>query len=811
MLKGRTWAKRLLQVLGALGVLVVLTGPGAYLWLRRNLPVVDGTVQVKGITATVTISRDRDAVPHIKAATAADALFGLGYVHAQDRLWQMEFQRRIGCGRLSEILGEATLKTDRFLRTVGLCRAAQTAWQRQRPQMKRFIEAYVAGINAFVGAHHGGELPVEFTLLGFEPEPWQPVDVMVWQKVLALNLNGAGSDELLRSRLIARVGTERAAQLFPAYTSDGPIIVSAGPAQPEKKLPTRLSGRVNLPAYRQLVAQIQDVQKLLGSDPLATGSNSWVVSGRHTTTGKPLLANDPHLGTQIPSVWYLAHVEGGNFDATGASFPGLPGFAIGHNARIAWGVTNLEADVQDLFIEQLDASGNRYRLGNRWLPLTRIAERIKVKGADDTVLTVRLTRHGPLISDATGTAGSQERPLALRWSALDDEDRTIEAFLELATAQNWQAFTRALSLYNAPAQNFIYADRDGHIGYHAAGAIPVRAEGDGSVPVPGWQGRYDWQRYVPFAGLPHTFDPPEGWIVTANNKPVPDSYPYFLGSNWAPPYRAERIVEQLRSRARLSADDMAALQMDTTSTFTRRMRPLLARVLPFDARSRQAIAELGRWDGRADAESAGASIFWAWYLHIPAALFADELGADLAKEYLQRAGTLGKAIPAILTSFPAWCDDVRTPAREDCPTTLQRALAAGLADMAHRQSSDDPARWRWQQVHQAIFPHNPFDKVAALKPFFSRAIGNGGDSFTVNVATVSALDPYNQYHSPSYRQIVDLSRLDASRFMHTTGQSGNVLSEHYADLIGPWQRGTYLPMRFTDVQSKAKLVLEPDK
>ena len=531
------------------------------LYLRRSLPVVNGTAVVAGASAQIDIIRDADAIPHIFAATKADALFGLGYVHAQDRLWQMEFQRRIGHGRLSEVLGPAAVAQDRFLRTVGFGRAARTAWASTPEWVKAQVNAYVAGVNAFIATHRGSALPPEFTLLRFEPEPFTGEDVMVWVKMMAWDLSANYSFELLRADLVSRVGAERMAQLMPPYPEDGLSILGsflAGPVreQPHPVLAPRelvtsvglragrggpvrghprasyetasnfLAGPVaeppNLSSARQapvtaggpagggassygaaLVAALSrgdsTVNDFLigGATTESLGSNNWVVDGTMTATGKPLLANDPHLGTKVPSVWYLAHLSAPDFEIIGATLPGTPAVALGRNRFIAWGATNVAADVEDLYREHLDASGTHAEFRGVPEPITVIPETIVVKGAPPVHVDVRVTRHGPLVSDAINANNAELtptpkptplEPLAFRWTALDPDDTTLASYLRLNEARNWSQFTEALRDYVAPSQNFVYADVDGHIGYYAPGHIPVRASGDGSLPAEGWTG-----------------------------------------------------------------------------------------------------------------------------------------------------------------------------------------------------------------------------------------------------------------------------------------------------------------------------------
>lgn len=804
----------LLRVLRVLLIAVVglaaVAGGGGYLWLRGALPQTAGVTKVQGITEPVEIRRDSDGVPHIRAGSEADALFGLGYVHAQDRLWQMEFQRRIGYGRLAELAGESRLKTDKFLRTLGIPRAAQRAWASASPTTKRWTESYVAGINTFIDTHQGRELPVEFALLGIQPERWRPEDTIVWSKMMAWDLGGNWDQELLRSKLAAKFGPDQAAQLMPASLLNDPIIlpqsaVIATTQRPSAAMSPSLGAQSD-----ELLAINRVLQDEMGLGGVMIGSNNWVVAGTRTTTGKPLLANDPHLGMRIPSIWYLAHLTAGRLDVIGATLPGIPAVVIGHNQRIAWGFTNTNPDVQDFYIERINER-NEAEHNGAWEPMQVVQEVIKVKGQPDVTIQVRITRHGPLLSDVVEDA---QEPLALRWTALDDEDRMVDAFIGMATAANWDEFVTALSHFKAPMQNIVYADVDGNIGYYVPGALPIRAKGDGTAPVPGWTDEYDWTGYVPFAELPHAYNPPEGYIVTANNKAVPDSYPYLISTAWSAPYRAMRIIELIKNTPQLSPNDMAGIQADVNSAQARELLPYLLTATPPDERSRAAIELLRNWDGEIAGDSPQAAIFEGWYQQLPQQIYADELGDALWKSYQEEPSFIAMQLSNLLKGAGgAWCDNSNTPQPENCQATLGKALAAGLADMTNYQGTDDMRAWRWDRAHNAMFPHNALDGVAALKPIFSRSIPNNGDGFTVNVAPIRRTEPYNQYHGPSYRHIVDLSDLNASRFMHTVGQSGYVLSPHYDDLIERWQRVEFLPMRYDratiDAATEERLMLEP--
>jgi penicillin amidase len=817
----------LLKALGGLLMLVAVVLLGGVLYLRRSLPQVDGWATVAGLTAPVDIIRDADAIPHVFAATKADALFGLGYVHAQDRLWQMELQRRIGHGRLSEVLGAAALPQDRFLRTVGFGRAARSAWASTPDWAKQQINAYVAGVNAFLSTHHGSGLPPEFTLLRFEPEPWTGADVIVWVKMMAWDLSANYSFELLRHDLARAVGPERMAQLMPAYATNGLSIVPDRPRDPVETqthlthlpdLPHQpeLRDPASLPASYALARSLSEgvpfVRDVLlgGAKAEGAGSNNWVVDGTMTASGKPLLANDPHLSARLPSTWYLAHVSGGDFEIAGATLPGAPAVALGRNRFIGWGATNVAADVEDLYRERLDQSGTHAEFAGAQEPITVIPETILVKGTGPVTLNVRVTRHGPLVSDAinannaelkTGPKPPVLEPLAFRWTALDADDATVTAFLELNEARNWTEFIAALRDFVSPSQNFVYGDVDGHIGYYAPGRIPVRASGDGAVPADGWTGAAEWTGWIPFDELPHVYDPPEHFIVTANHRPAGPEYRHVLGFEWPEPYRAQRIVDLLRGKTKLTPDDFARIQADTVSLHAKTLVPLLlTRAHPAGAPEEQAIAALRAWNADTTADSAAAAVFGAWFHHLAQTLVRDDLGPLLSGRYEERFSFVTRFIVRTLPqNDSAWCDDVTTDVRELCDDAVTTALRKGLADLTDRLGAD-MSRWRWDDVHRAVLPHQGLDAVAALRPLLSRSIPTGGDWSTVNVAPAAADKPYEQHQLPGYREILDLSPANDSRFLDAVGQSGHFLSTHYDDFLKDWRAVRHRKMRMDRAQ-----------
>ena len=796
-------------------------------YLGRSLPEIDGRISVTGLSSPVDIIRDSDAVPHIFAANVPDALFGLGYAHAQDRLWQMEFQRRVGHGRLSEIFGASAVSQDRFLRTVGFGRAARSAWERTPEWAKTQINAYVAGVNAFITTHHGARLPPEFTLLRFEPEPWSGVDVLVWVKMMAWDLSANYSFELLRDDLVRVVGMERMRQLMPPYPGDGLTILpalkiaqispthdregtSSFASESQVSSVMKSSSAAFSAALSRGVPAVRDFL-LGGSTTESLGSNNWVVDGTLSASGKPLLANDPHLGTRLPSTWYLAHLSAGaagepegpgGFDVIGATLPGTPVVALGRNRSIAWGATNVAADVEDLYRERLDDSGKFAFFRGMPEPLTIVPEIIGVKGGQSVRLDVRITRHGPLLSDAINANNADDRvstplpPLALRWTALDGDDTTLTSFLKVNGARNWEEFTAALADYVVPSQNFVYGDADGHIGYYAPGRIPIRARGDGSLPSDGSSGDDEWTGWIPFDKLPHLYDPAEHFIVTANNNPAASDYPYTLGVDWPEPYRATRIRDLIRDRAHLTSEDFARIQADTLSLHARALLPLLMQhAQPERAADRQALDILRRWDGDMRGTSNAASIFEAWFLRLTTTIAGDDLGPLGTAAYAGRFSFVTRFLEHTLTSNDlTWCDDRNTGQPETCDEEVTSALRLAVDDLTSRLGGD-MTRWRWDAIHRAIFPHQGFDGIAPLRALFSRSVPNGGDWSTPNVGAVSTAQPYDQRSVAGYRQIIDLSSANDSRFIIDVGQSGHVLSDHYDDFLEDWHAVQHRKMR----------------
>ena len=781
--------RRLLVVIGIILLLLLAIGLGGWLYLRASLPTTTGTLTVPGLDASVELVRDVNGVAHIFATTDHDAIFTLGYAHAQDRMWQLEMNRRIGNGRLAEVLGEPALSIDKYQRTMGYRRVSEQAWEYLSEQGKASLQAYADGINAWIAEGH--TLPPEFLLLGFKPEPWSVYDSLVWMKMMQYDLGGDYEMELLRAQAGAALGPERAAQILPAYPEDGVVILPDG-------VPGVGGAALDSQSATALLDIRKQMQALLGITGREKGSNDWVIGGSRTETGLPLLADDPHLGSSIPSIWYLAEVQGDRLHVTGATFPGLPLFPIGHNEQIAWGVTNMGPDVQDLYLERVNPVNlNQVEVNGQWVDMTIVDEEIRVKGQDAPVnWAARATRHGPLLSDVTSTPST----VALRWTALDPDDTTFDAFLGINYARNWDEFTAAMAPYIAPSQNFVYADVEGNIGYYAPGRVPIRTQGQGMLPVPGWNDDYQWSGWIPVEEMPHTFNPAVGYVATANNKVVGDSYPYMLGNDFAPPYRADRIVQLIEQMGTggdsISVDDTAIIHADQAGAEVKDILPFIQALPVSSDRQREALGYLQAWDGVSRIDSVAQALYAAWRVEFERALFEDDLSGGLYDEFADMSVVLfGANVLADEALGRTWCDNVNSVALESCSDSGLLALDRALAAL-EALAGNNMARWTWGEAHQTQYPHRPFSDVSYLKWLFHRSIANGGDAYTVNVAPFRRNDLYNQYHVPSYRQVVDLQDFNRSIFMTTTGQSGNVLSPHYADFIERHRDVEYLPMTF---------------
>ena len=796
----------ILRVVVALLVVAAVIGVALaalrFLVVPQAFPQVEGAISLPGLSAPVDVYRDSMGIPHIFASSEHDLLMAQGFVHAQDRFWQMEFQRRVGSGRLSEVLGEAALAQDRYIRTVGWHRTAAIEAEALEGQDRELLEAYAAGVNAYLESHPGSK-GLEFTILGltgveFDPEPWTPFDTISWGKVLAWELGGRRTIELTRAHLAARLGTAAVPILMPPYDPDYPVIVGSPLSQASLRA-------VPEAAYNAI----------LPGDGFEVGSNNWVIGGERTTTGAPLLANDPHLDIQMPSIWYEVglHCEPAGpecgINVVGSSLPGVPGVVLGHNDRIAWGLTNLGPDVVDFYVERQNPENpNQYEYQGEWLDMQIVREEIVVAGREQPeIVNVRITRHGPIFNDVAGGTEAEWaygwEPLAFAWTGLEPGS-IVKSLLMLNRAQNWEEFGEALRYWDVPGQNAVFADIDGNIGYQATGKVPIRAAGNGSMPVPGWTDEYEWVDIVPYDELPSLLNPPAGYISTANNAVVGPDYPYFLSMDWDTGYRARRIVELIEADESISMVDMQTIQRDSTPLYAQDILHHILAVTPEEPRLQAALDLLRSWDGRADRESAGAALFEALRVELIEGTFEDELGEQLfsrARPYLIVA--LGNLLG--LPEQAAWFDDVRTTEVEDQEATILAALATAV-DFLSETLGDEVNAWRWGDLHTATFENQSLGQsgIAPIEWIFNRGpVETDGTIATVNNTGYDPAHPFVVKTTSSYRQIVDLGDFSNSLSIHTTGQSGHPFHLHYDDMIEMWRNLQYHPMLWARSQVEA--------
>lgn len=773
----------------ALAVLVLLGGLGAgggYLWLRSLLPATEGTVAVLGLGDRARISRDADGLVYIRAETDLDAYFALGYAHAQDRMWQMEATRRLGAGRLAEIGGARFVDQDRTMRRLGVYRLAEAALAPLSAEGRAALDAYVRGVNAWIekNGHRAGP---EFLLLGIRPEPWRAADSLVWARLMALRLSGNWVRDLESLTLRATLPADKVRRLFPPDPPGSPVTVPA-PARAAEARPDHRHAALS----QDEAALLRDtLARLLPDMPAAdTASNGWAVAGAGTVSGKPVMANDPHLGLRLPNIWYLARIDVPGLTVAGATAPGVPFHVLGHNGHIAWGMTTTGADTQDIVREAAaPGTSDRYLAPDGPSAFVVREEVIRVRGADDVRMTVRESRNGPIVA----TEG--ENALALRAAALQPDDATAEALYRINRARDWRAFTAALQNFHSPVQNLIYADTSGRIGFSVAGRIPLRGPGNDGGILDGRERRQDWRGFIPADRLPRLFDPERGVIVNANNRVVGPGYPYLIANRWEAPFRALRAEELLAAPGRHDPGKSRRMQMDAISIAARELTPLFLKMTPPVPDHAEARRLLGDWDGAAARERAGALIFNAWFAYFSHAVFDDDIAGDLDGFNPQRPVLIGR----VLREDGRWCDDIRTPDKtETCPEMLSRALDAALAALRGRFGGD-VGKWRWGDAHVAALRNPALDWLPVIG-FLSRApVATDGDNFTLNRGTTAlrrrgldASAPFHHVHGPVLRAVYDLADLDASAFAMPGGQSAHFLSPHYSDLTLRWRDGAYL-------------------
>lgn len=805
--------KRLRPLIWLIVTAFVLILLAVLTYLLSAQTAISGKRQIKNLGDSVEIRFDESDIPHIKANSPADALFALGYLHATERSWQLEMNRRIGSGRLSEILGKDTVPIDRFIRTLGIKRAAERQYDRYPAETKHLLQSYADGVNTG-NAHLGWALPIEYFLTGSRPGHWSPTDSVAWMLMMAYDLGGNWQKELQRLELSQYLSTKQVWEVVPLHNQNETLSnldfaklyrdlkvfnPKTGPAEGKSK---------DLPATELAMHDLPG-----GKDGI--GSNNWALSGKLTSSGKPLLANDPHLGLSAPAIWYFAHLDAPGMNIIGGTLPGIPGVVLGRTDQYAWTFTNTGPDVQDLYLEQIDSKNPAmYRGPDGPLPFKVRQEIIDIKGSSPLTFLVKETRHGPVISDAYAkakrTIDADRYALALRWTALDIENQSVAGLLALNQANNLETFKQSLRKNYAPMQNVVMADVEGNIAYQAAGVAPKRVINQGIygvAPSIGWEKQYDWTGYVPYDHLPASTNPEQGWLATANQKIVASNEPNPLTGDWDLPTRYDRIVDLIKSKKSHNLESMKIMQADTLSLGATPLLDLFKSSSPSHPLGSQALQISQGFNGDMKADSAAALIFNAWADQLTRSLFS-RLSYLFTENYGARHFRLPLIIQLQNPNSP-WCDDPKTTSIETCQDASNKAFDKAL-DYLSNEYGKDPSKWSWGVAHTALSEHRPLTKVPFLGSFFNLKTPFAGDSFSVNVGRLQLLrssNPYETLQAASLRTVYDLSDLERSVFIYQTGQSGWVQSKLYRNMNPLWAKNEYLPLQMKPANVTRQLEL----
>ncbi|WP_205136297.1 penicillin acylase family protein [Virgibacillus halotolerans] len=769
------------------GIIVVLLLAAYFIvsgYTKKSLAQLEGTIELPMLEHEVVVMTDEDGVPHIQAENDHDLYMAQGYVQAQDRMFQMELSRRQASGTLSEVVGDSAIDNDKYFRTLGLRRAAEKSYDLYTDEGKQVLDWFAEGINTYIAeAKETGRLPVEFKLVGSEPEPWTPIDSLTIGKYMAFDLGGHWEQQAFNYYLLNAFDEEKAYELFPSYPKNKPEIIG----EDEIDVASSFEHAVVPPSFN--------------------GSNNWVVSGEKTASGMPLLADDPHLGLATPSIWYQMHLKTDDVNVSGVIFAGVPGIILGQNEQIAWGVTNTGPDVQQLYMEkQNPEKPGEFLFEDEWETATVIDEPIKVKDGKTEDYQVKETRHGPIVSEFAEDSG-KDTVFSLRWTALDPTTE-LESILEINRATNWKEFEKGLEKFLAPAQNFVFASKDGTIAYKANGNIPIYEDGDDALlPLPGWEKKHEWTDYIPFDELPRVVNPEKGFIASANNKVVGETYPYHISNMWAQPYRYERIAEVLEKSDELTAIDMKNLQMDTVNLQAREFVPLFATHLKnaeLNEVEKEALALLGKWDFDDDVEAAEPLIFHRWMDEIETNLYAD----DIPDNVMHLFGGQAQTTDMLLRKAAQGDDSIWMEENGGLEKVLHTSLSKTLADLTDEYGKDLSA-WNWGGYHKVQF-HHPLSAVSPVLAFFfnhEKPVPVGGSSVTPMAASYNN-ETGEVNHGASWRFVADMNDSETGFHIVGPGQSGHFRSEWYHDQMKDWVDGTYHETKL-NVDQENKLLLTP--
>jgi penicillin amidase len=848
----RSWpgyARASVYVVVVLVLLLVAGLVTGFMLTHRPLPQTTGQLEVPGLAGEVTVVRDEHGIPQLYGDSMDDLMRAQGYVHAQERFYEMDIRRHLTAGRLSELFGDTALETDKFIRTMGWRRVAERELALVSPDTRVALEAHADGVNAYLADRPLGELGLEYTVLragglDYRPEPWTPVDSLAWLKAMAWDLRGNMTDEIDRALALADHTQAEVRQLYPPYPYDehAPIVGQGAvvdgvfeqdATEPATRLPRR-PGYLSRarPVLRRVHGLADRMPALLGKGD-GIGSNAWVVSGDHSATGEPLLANDPHLGVSVPGIWMQMGLhcrtvsEDCPLDVAGFTFSGVPGVVIGHNADIAWGFTNLGPDVSDLYLERV--RGDRWRYDDQWRNLRTRTETIEVRDGDDVKLTVRSTEHGPLLSDVSedyeqlGRQAPVDHPepggdgyaVSLAWTGLQPAP-TADAILRLNLATDWDSFRKAAARFDLPAQNLVYADREGHIGYQAPGRIPIRKSGnDGNLPAEGWRPDDDWTgNYIPFDGLPNVLDPDEGFIVTANQAVIGPDYPFHLTDDWDRGYRSQRIRDVIEDEDELSVAEMQALQTDNRNPIAPALTPYLLEIQLPSTYWDDGQEKLRTWDYNQDRDSQAAAYFNVVWRNLLERTFEDELPEEVWPDGGQR----WMAVVSRLLGRPAdpWWDDATTDGEVEARDDILEDALRDARDEMTRLQARNAEEWSWGHLHHLDLTNQTLGTsgIGLVEALVNRGpweVGGGGSA--VDATSWDAVEGYAVTAAPSMRMVVSMRDFDESRWINLTGVSGHPYSDHYTDQTDLWAEGETLPWAFSadavDAAGTATLRLVP--
>ncbi len=762
------WTKVLLSVLGALVVLVIVSLIVVNTYIGKSKPFIKGEVIVDFLDEDVVIERDSFGVPHITAKSDADLYRAQGYTQAQDRLFQMDMARRQASGRLSEVVGEVAIETDKTFRTFSLRVAGEASYDGYSDEAKKVLDWYTEGVNAFIEeAERDKKFPYEFKVLGYQPEPWTPIDSLTIAKYMAYDLGGNWDSLAIRHWALNNFAEDKARELFTSYPENASSIIEANIANP-----VTVAGRFN-----------PDV-----IPPEFNGSNNWVVSGDKTASGLPLLADDPHLGLDTPSIWYQMHLESPEQNVSGVIFAGTPGILLGHNENVAWGVTNVGPDVQDLYIEIPNPDDpTQFLYDGEWEQAEVRDETISVKGGADVPFEVVVTRHGPIISDILYKEEDPGALFSMQWTALEPT-KELEAVMNMNKATDWETFEKALENFNAPAQNFVVAAKDGTIAYKANGRIPIRKKGDAQLPVPGDSSEYGWTGYIPYDELPRVVNPEEGFIATANNEVIDDSYPYHITKKWAQPYRYERIAEVLRAGDDFTAQDMMNLQMDQKNLYAREfLEDMLGSIEAVDSEGKykEIVSMLREWDQYDSVDAGAPLVFHKLMKQLPIVMFSKDMPEDVYELLPAKGSITDEMLRDAYAGEPgAWVNGYGSVDK-----WVFDSFEQSIEDI-EELFGDKVASWKWGDFHQLEFPH----ALSGASPIFEYFLNPkpqaiGGSNVTVQAAAFE--DDGTVDHGAAWRFVADLSDLSKAYQIVGPGQSGHMKSEWFHDQADDWVQGDY--------------------